>query len=129
MLLACMRGTIGRCLVLLKFKGIMAFPEAADTVEVSITASTAQGGVFIADVAPGELLFLSLRLEGYSPGLQGLRLCPAGLGLGLESWLRRDIKATCFIQGSFFSELLKHSLDGCFLILIVITVWEVIILY
>lgn len=38
-------------------------------------------------------------------GFSHLRLCPAGLGLGLESWLRRDIKATCFIQGSFFSEL------------------------
>lgn len=34
-----------------------------------------------------------------------LRFCPAGLGLGLGSWLHRDVKATCLIQGSFFSEL------------------------
>lgn len=122
-------------------------PEAADTVEVSVTASTAQGGILIADTAPGELLFLSLRPGGHGlniwrtgrngghkvpdgvweggwrnsrPGREGgcgggpgvcvwgfphLRLCPAGLGLGSESWLCRDVKATCLIQGSFFSEL------------------------
>lgn len=98
---ACMLGVVSRCLVLFKFKSIMAFPEAADTVKVSITASTAQGGVLIADAAPGEF-FLSLRLG--AQGL-GLRFCPAGLGLGLESWHRRDGKATGLIQGSFFSEL------------------------
>lgn len=44
-------------------------PEAADTVEVSIAASAAQGGILIADAAPGELLFL-----GVKPGRQGLNL-------------------------------------------------------
>lgn len=96
-LLVCMWGAVSRCLVLFKFKDIMAFsvkqkvigqgsqaalelsqfhrtfylhpPEAADTVEVSITASTAQGGILIADAAPGELLFL-----GVKPGRQGLNL-------------------------------------------------------
>lgn len=162
--------------MLFKFKGIMAFPveqrdtgqesqvafghsqshstfylhppEAADTVEVSITASTAQGGVLIADAAPREFLFLSLWPGGHSLGLQGaennagnkvpdgvwvgglllepwasqeggcggcpavcvwgfshLRLCPARFGPGLARWLCRDVKATCLIQGSFFSEL------------------------
>lgn len=38
-------------------------------------------------------------------GFSHLRFCPAGLGLGLESWHRRDGKATGLIQGSFFSEL------------------------
>lgn len=46
-------------------------PEAAGTVEVPITASTAQGGIFIADAAPGELLILSLRLGGHGLGLPG----------------------------------------------------------
>lgn len=68
-LLVCMWGAVSRCLVLFKFKDIMAFSEAADTVEVSITASTAQGGILIADAAPGELLFL-----GVKPGRQGLNL-------------------------------------------------------
>ena len=94
-----MWGAVRRRLVLFKFKGIMAFPveqgdtgqgsqvglehsqsrrtfylhppEAADTVEVSIAASAAQGGVFIADAAPRELLFLSCRPGGRSLGLQG----------------------------------------------------------
>ena len=38
-------------------------------------------------------------------GSSHLRLCPAGLVLGLGSWLHRDVKATCLIQGSFFGEL------------------------
>lgn len=67
---ACMLGVVSRCLVLFKFKSIMAFPEAADTVEVSITARTAQGGVLIADAAPGEF-FLSLRLGAQGLGLRG----------------------------------------------------------
>lgn len=46
-------------------------PEAAGTVEVSVTASTTQGGILIADAAPGELLFLSLRPGGHGLGLQG----------------------------------------------------------
>jgi len=103
----------------------MAFPEAAGTVEVPVATSAAQDGVLIADAAPGELLFLSL-----GPGSHGLglRLCPAGLGPGSESGLHRDVKATCLIQGSFFRELLQDSLDGCLLVLIIITVWEVIVL-
>lgn len=119
------QGVVGRCLVLFKFKSIVAFPEAANTIEVSITASTAQRGILITDTAPGELLFLSLRPGGH--GL-GLRLYPAGLGLGLEIWLCRDVKATCLIQGSFFSELPQDSLDGCLLILFIITVRKVIVL-
>lgn len=111
--------------MLFNFKGIMAFPEAAGTVEVPITASTAQGGVLIADAAPGELLILSLRLGGH--GL-GLRLYPAGLGLGSKSGLHRDVKATCLIQGSFFGELLQDSLDGLLLVLLIVTVWEAIVL-
>lgn len=46
-------------------------PEAADTVEVSVTVIAAQGSVLIADAAPGELLYLSLRPGGHSLGLQG----------------------------------------------------------
>lgn len=38
-------------------------------------------------------------------GFSHLRLCPAGLGPSSDSRLRRDVKATCLIQGSFFSEL------------------------
>lgn len=38
-------------------------------------------------------------------GFSHLSLCPAGLGLGSRSWFHRDVKATCLIQGSFFSEL------------------------
>lgn len=96
-LLVCMWGAVSRCPVFFKFKGIMAFsvkqkdisqgsqaalelsqfhrtfylhpPEAADTVEVSIAASAAQGGILIADAAPGELFFL-----GVGPGSQGLNL-------------------------------------------------------
>lgn len=36
-------------------------PEAPGTVEVSITASTAQSSILIADTAPGEFFFLSLE--------------------------------------------------------------------
>lgn len=38
-------------------------------------------------------------------GFSHLRLCLAGLGLGSGIWLHRDVKATCLIQGGFFSEL------------------------
>lgn len=38
-------------------------------------------------------------------GFSHLRLCPKALGPGLKSWLCGDVKATCLIQGSFFSEL------------------------
>lgn len=100
-----------------KIKVIMALPEAPATVQVSITASTAQSSILIADTAPGEFFFLSLG---------PLSLCLAGLGPGSWSWFLRDVKATCLIQGSFFSELLQDSLDGCLLILI--TVWEVTVL-
>lgn len=100
-----------------KIKVIMALPEAPGTVEVPITASTAQSSILIADTAPGEFLLLSLG---------PLHLCLAGLGPGSWSWFLRDVKATCLIQGSFFSELLHDSLDGCLFILI--TVWEVIVL-
>lgn len=44
-------------------------PEAADAVEVSVAASTAKGGILIADAAPGELLFLFLRPGGHGLGL------------------------------------------------------------
>lgn len=83
-------------MVLFKFKGIMAFPmeqretgqesqavlelshrtfylhalEAPGTVEVSIAASTAQGGILIADAAPRKLLILSLKPGSHSLGLQ-----------------------------------------------------------
>lgn len=98
-----------------KIKVIVALPEAPGTVEVSITASTAQSSILIADTAPGEFfLSLSLGLVGWS--------------LGCWSWLLRDVKATCLIQGSFFSELLHDSPDGCLFILILVTVWEVIVL-
>lgn len=111
--------------MLFKLKGIMAFPEAADAVEVSVAASTAKGGILIADAAPGELLFLFLRPGGH--GL-GLRLCPAGLVLELGSWPHRDVKATCLIQGSFFGELPQDSLDGLLFLLFIIAVWKVVVL-
>lgn len=38
-------------------------------------------------------------------GCSHLRLCPAGCGRGLQCWLCGDVKATCLIQGGFFSEL------------------------
>lgn len=100
-------GAVGRRLVLFKFKGIVAFPveqretsqgsertrnfsqphrtfylhspEAAGTVEVSIAAGAAQGGILIADAAPGELLFLCLL-----PGGLGLRLLGAERSGGRE---------------------------------------------
>lgn len=99
-----------------KIKVIVALPEAPGTVEVSITASTAQSSILIADTAPGEFFFLSLSL--------GL----VGLSLGCRSWFLRDVKATCLIQSCFFSELLHDSPDGCLFILILVTVWEVIVL-
>lgn len=99
-----------------KIKVIVALPEAPGTVEVSITASTTQSRILIADTAPGQLFFLSLSL--------GL----AGLSPGSWSWFLRDVKATCLIQGSFFSELLHDSPDGCLFILILVAVWEVIVL-
>lgn len=102
--------------MLFKIKVIVALPEAPGTVQVSIAASTAQSSILIADTAPGEFFFLSLSL----------RL--AGLSPGSWSWFLRDVKATCLIQGSFFSELLHDSLDGCLFILILVTVWEVIVL-
>lgn len=102
-------GAVGRCLVLFKFKGIMAFPveqretgqgserardfsqphrtshprspEAAGAVEVSIAAGAAQGGVLIADAAPGELLFLSL--------------VPGSLDLGLPEAERNRGREVC----------------------------------
>lgn len=102
-----------------KIKVIVALPEAPGTVEVSITASAAQGSILIADTAPGELFLLSLG---------PLNLCLGGLGLGSWSWFLRDVKATRLVQGSFFSELLHDSLDGCLFILSFITVWEVTVL-
>lgn len=93
--------------MLFKFKGIVAFPveqretsqgsertrnfsqphrtfylhslEAAGTVEVSIAAGAAQGGILIADAAPGELLFLCLL-----PGGLGLSLLGAERSAGRE---------------------------------------------
>ena len=105
------QGVVGRCLVLFKFKSIVAFPveqryrsgvkgglgtflapqefhlylpEAANTIEASITASTAQRGILITDTAPGELLFLSLR--------------PGGHGLGL--WDQRGMEDVRYLMGS-----------------------------
>lgn len=46
-------------------------PEAAGAVEVPVAASAAQGGILIADAAPGELLFLGLGPGGHGLGLPG----------------------------------------------------------
>lgn len=92
-----MWGAVGRYLVFFKLKGIMALPveqrdadqglqathkpfhrtfylhppEAPSTVEVSITAGTSQGGILIADAAPGKFLFLNLWAGSHDLGLQG----------------------------------------------------------
>lgn len=50
-------------------------PEAPATVQVSITASTAQSSILIADTAPGEFFFLSL-----GPLKQTLGLRKRGMG-------------------------------------------------
>lgn len=39
---------------------IMAFPEAAVAVEVSITGVTAKGGVLVADAAPWKLFIITV---------------------------------------------------------------------
>ena len=61
-------------------------PEAAGTVEVPVTVSAAHGGILIADAAPGELFFLSLR-----PGGHGLHLPTGPLRWGISSH-RQQIK-------------------------------------
>lgn len=128
--LVCMWGVVSRCPVLFKFKGIMAFsvkqkdigqgsqaalelsqfhrtfylhpPEAADTVEVSITASAAQGGIFIADAAPGELLFLGVR-----PGHQGLKL------QGLEKNGGSKVLDRVWVAGCYRSSSRPSREGGC----------------